>query len=81
MTMAGDKTKKTKMTKKVAANDSSTASSPSYPSFISPHGGYESLLAYRKSQLEQEFLQAGGLRERMTHARLLARSRANGQNA
>lgn len=35
-----------------AAGNSSPASSPSYPAgFIPPHGGYEDLLAYRKSQI------------------------------
>jgi four helix bundle suffix protein len=50
--MPDDRTKKTKPTKKVAANDSSPASSPSYPEgVIPPHGGYEKLLAYRKSEI------------------------------
>jgi len=50
--MPEDRTKKTKPTKKVAANDPSPASSPSYPEgFIPPHGGYEKLLAYRKSEI------------------------------
>jgi four helix bundle suffix protein len=49
--MTGDKTNKTKATKKTEANHSSPASSPSYPGFIPPHGGYEDLLAYRKSQI------------------------------
>ncbi len=44
-------TKKTKTTGKGAAGNSSPASSPSYPGFIPPHGGYEDLLAYRKSQI------------------------------
>ena len=45
--MPGDRTKKTQMTKK----HSSSESSSSYPGFIPPHGGYENLLAYRKSQI------------------------------
>lgn len=50
--MAGDKTHKTKTTGKGAAGNSSPQSSPSYPAgFIPPHGGYEDLLAYRKSQI------------------------------
>lgn len=49
--MAGDKTKKTNPTKKSGASHPSPASSASYPSFIPPHGGYENLLAYRKSQI------------------------------
>jgi four helix bundle suffix protein len=115
--MKTNRTNKTDSTKKAAAGHSSPASSSSSPGFIPPHGGYENLLAYRKSQiiydatirfcdrfietrpaevvaniliclihqanylldqllrkLEQEFLQAGGLRERMTRARLAARA-------
>jgi four helix bundle suffix protein len=49
--MPENRTKRTISTKKVAANDPSPASSPSYPGFIPPHGGYEQLLAYRKSQI------------------------------
>lgn len=49
--MPEDRTKKTKSTGKGAAGNSSPASSPSYPGFIPPHGGYEDLLAYRKSQI------------------------------
>jgi four helix bundle suffix protein len=49
--MAGDKTKKTNSTKKAAASHPSSLSSSSYPGFIPPHGGYEDLLAYRKSQI------------------------------
>ena len=50
--MPDNRTKKTNPTKQVAANDPSSASSPSYPAgFIPPHGGYEQLLAYRKSEI------------------------------
>lgn len=49
--MSEDKTKKTKTTKRIAANDPSPQSSPSYPGFIPPHGGYDKLLGYRKSQI------------------------------
>jgi four helix bundle suffix protein len=50
--MATDKTKKTHSTKKASASHSSSPSSSSYPEgFIPPHGGYENLLAYRKSQI------------------------------
>jgi four helix bundle suffix protein len=49
--MPEDRTNKTKATKKAGANHSSSPSSPSYPGFIPPHGGYEDLLAYRKSQI------------------------------
>ena len=49
--MAADKTKKAKTTKKSGASHSSPRASPSYPGFIPPHGGYENLLAYRKSQI------------------------------
>ena len=50
--MPEDKTKKTKATKRaIARNHPSSSSSPSYPGFIPPHGGYENLLAYRKSQI------------------------------
>ena len=46
--MAADKTSKTKRT---PHGDPSPPSSSSYPSFIPPHGGYEKLLAYRKSEI------------------------------
>lgn len=47
--MSADKTKKTDSTeKRVCGNSSSSAS---YPGFIPPHGGYEKLLAYRKSEI------------------------------
>jgi len=52
--MPGNKTKMTKMTKttkKAGASHPSTGSSLSYPGFIPPHGGYEKLLAYRKSEI------------------------------
>jgi four helix bundle suffix protein len=50
--MPDNRTKKTKPTKKVATDDPSPQSFPSYPQgFIPPHGGYEQLLAYRKSQI------------------------------
>ena len=49
--MPKDKTKKTNPTKDAAASYSSSASSASYPGFIPPHGGYEKLLAYRKSEI------------------------------
>lgn len=49
--MAGDKTKKTNPTKKAGASHPSPQSSPSYPGFIPPHGGYDKLLGYRKSQI------------------------------
>ena len=50
--MRKDRTKKTKTTKPAASReDSSSESSPSYTGFIPPHGGYEKLLAYRKSQI------------------------------
>jgi four helix bundle suffix protein len=50
--MASDKTKKTDPTNKTAeAGHPSPPSSASYPGFIPPHGGYEKLLAYRKSQI------------------------------
>lgn len=47
--MPEDRTKKTRATKK--GSDASSPSSVSYPGFIPPHGGYENLLAYRKSQI------------------------------
>ena len=43
--------------------------------FIPPHGNYRELLSYRKAEivqirrLERDFVQSGGLRERMTRAR------------
>lgn len=50
--MASAKTKKTRTTKRANARENpSSASSLSYPGFIPPHGGYENLLAYRKSQI------------------------------
>jgi hypothetical protein len=50
--MPDDRKNKTNSTKKAAASYSSSASCPSYPAgFIPPHGGYEDLLAYRKSQI------------------------------
>ena len=49
--MPDDKTRKTKATEKSGASHSSSLSSESYPGFIPPHGGYENLLAYRKSQI------------------------------
>jgi four helix bundle suffix protein len=87
-------------------------SRPSHEGFIPPHGGYENLFSYPKTQiiydatvrfcdrfisprsrthdrvlqanylldqqlrrLEQDFLEEGGLRERMTRARLASRAR------
>lgn len=49
--MPDDKTQKTKTTKKAGTSHSSPQSSPSYPGFIPPHGGYDKLLGYRKSQI------------------------------
>ena len=49
--MPEDRTKKTQTTKNASASHPSSASSPSYPGFIPPHGGYEKLLAYRKSEI------------------------------
>ncbi len=49
--MLDNRTKKTNATKKTGASHSSSPSSASSPGFIPPHGGYESLLAYRKSQI------------------------------
>jgi four helix bundle suffix protein len=51
--MPDNRTKKTKATKRPTPHDnSSSQSSPSYPEgFIPPHGGYENLLVYRKSQI------------------------------
>ncbi len=49
--MPYDRTNKTNSTKKAAVSYLSSASCPSYPGFIPPHGGYENLLAYRKSQI------------------------------
>jgi four helix bundle suffix protein len=49
--MASDKTKKAQTTKKSGASHSPSQSSPSYPGFIPAHGGYEKLIAYRKSQI------------------------------
>jgi len=50
--MPEERTKKTRMTKRaIARKDSSSASPSSSPGFIPPHGGYEQLLAYRKSQI------------------------------
>ena len=49
--MPDDRTKRTNPTKIAEAGHSSPQSSSSYPGFILPHGGYENLLAYRKSQI------------------------------
>ena len=50
--MQMDNTNRTNKTKKTGSrDDSSSASSQSYPGFIPPHGGYEKLLAYRKSEI------------------------------
>jgi four helix bundle suffix protein len=49
--MPDDRTKKTKLTTKSPASHSSPSSSTSYPGFIPLHGGYEKLLAYRKSEI------------------------------
>ena len=49
--MPKDRTQKTNPTKKAGTSHPSSQSSPSYPGFIPPHGGYENLLAYRKSQI------------------------------
>ena len=100
----------THKTKATNASHPSPQSHLSHAGFIPPHGGYENLLSYPKTQiiydatvrfcdrfidkrsrthdhqanylldqqlrrLEQDFLKEGGLRERMTRARLAARSR------
>src|SRR6186713_438303 len=49
--MPDNRTKKTKTTEGAAAGNSPPESSKSYPGFIPPHGGYENLLAYRKSEI------------------------------
>ena len=50
--MPNDRTKRTSSTKRAAPRDSSSSrSSSSYPGFIPPHGGYQKLLAYRKSEI------------------------------
>jgi four helix bundle suffix protein len=49
--MAADKTRKTNSTKKAAPSHPSSSSSTSYPGFIPAHGGYEELLAYKKSEI------------------------------
>ena len=49
--MPEDRTEKTNLTKKAGASHPSSNSSSSSPGFIPPHGGYENLLAYRKSQI------------------------------
>jgi four helix bundle suffix protein len=64
--------------------------------FLPPHGGYASLLSYRKAEivydatvylldqqirrLEKDFLKEGGLRERMTHARIIERDKQRKEN-
>ncbi len=42
---------KTKQTKRTPTNNSSPLSSKFYPGFIPPHGGYQNLLAYKKSEI------------------------------
>jgi four helix bundle suffix protein len=50
--MPNDRTKKTNSTKKAGASHPSSPASRSYPEgFIPPHGGYDKLLGYRKSQI------------------------------
>jgi four helix bundle suffix protein len=49
--MPDNRTKKTNPTKKVGTGNQSSCSPSSYPGFIPPHGGYEKLLAYRKSEI------------------------------
>lgn len=50
--MPDNRTKKTNSTKRATPRDNpSPESSASYPGFIPPHGGYEKLLAYRKSEI------------------------------
>lgn len=50
--MPNDRTKRTSSTKRAAPrNSSSSTSSSSHPGFIPPHGGYQKLLAYRKSEI------------------------------
>lgn len=49
--MPDNRTKKTNTTKQPEASLASSLSSESYPGFIPPHGGYERLLAYRKSEI------------------------------
>ena len=50
--MPKDRTKKTNSTKRAPQRDNpSSPSSSSYPGLIPPHGGYEKLLAYRKSEI------------------------------
>jgi len=49
--MPDDRTKKAKATKIAAVSNPSTSASPSHPGFIPPHGGYEKLLAYKKSEI------------------------------
>src|SRR6202008_773283 len=46
--MRGNRTNRTKTTHTGARSSSSSAS---YSGFIPPHGGYETLVAYRKSQI------------------------------
>jgi hypothetical protein len=49
--MAKDRTKNTNATKQAGAGHASSPSSSPYPVFIPPHGGYEKLLAYKKSEI------------------------------
>ena len=49
--MPDNRTKKTNPTKIAKAGNPSPSSSASYPGFIPPHGGYEKLLAYKKSEI------------------------------
>jgi four helix bundle suffix protein len=72
--MPDNRTKKTKKTNRAGEGHSSSVSSPSYPGFICPIHQATYLLDRQLRKLEQEFLHAGGLRERMTRARLAART-------
>lgn len=49
--MPDNRTKKTNPTKIAKVSNSSSSSSLSYPGFIPPHGGYEKLFAYKKSEI------------------------------
>ena len=64
--------------------DSSHDSPPAHP-LLPPRGDYQTLLSFQKAEvvcditfssrrLEQDFLEQGGLRERMTRARLQYRN-------
>src|SRR3989442_13279428 len=80
--MAADRTNKTKKTP--SRNNPSPASSESYPGFIPPHGGYEKLLSYQKSQIVYDatvrFCDRFIDRKSRTHDQMVQAARSGNKN-